>query len=618
MYRFFTSKEIKPAGWLRQQLEIQAAGLAGNLDKVWPDVRDSAWIGGTREGWERVPYWLDGFIPLAYLLGDEDMIARAKRYIDAILAAQQADGWICPNGDTPRAEYDSWAVQLLSKVLVVWYDCSGDERIPAALYRVLKNYYDLLSSGDIRLFGWGKARWFETFIALNRLTELYPGEAWMAELAHLLRTQGTDWPVLAPLWQEPKKQWTFETHIVNIAMMLKFEAVSHRLLDEPYEDRAEALWQLLERCNGTPVGIFTGDEVLAGCSPIQGSELCSVVELMYSLECLYAETGDRKWAERLERVAFNALPATVSEDMWTHQYDQLSNQIDATPFDGAPVFTTNNRESHIFGLEPNFGCCTANMGQGWPKLCLTAFLASEKGIVCATPVPSKLETEWNGARICLECDTDYPFRNEITFRVSADRPTDMELTFFVPSFAEEGKLNGAPLGTESSVTLRGFSEGTSEYTFAFTAVPRLVPSTAPLYFAECGSLVFALPIREQWSPVEYEAYGVERKFPYCDYRVTGESAWNYALADEGLALSYHDGGDVPFSAASPRVTLTAHLVPIDWGTEPGYPKLAAKKPHSTEPIGPVEETGLIPYGCAKLRITEMPKSNHFKEAQSHA
>ena len=67
-WNFYTAKELHPEGWVRRQLEIQAEGLSGNLDKVWRDVRDSAWIGGTAEGWERVPYWLDGFIPLAYLL----------------------------------------------------------------------------------------------------------------------------------------------------------------------------------------------------------------------------------------------------------------------------------------------------------------------------------------------------------------------------------------------------------------------------------------------------------------------------------------------------------------------------------------------------------------------
>ena len=166
-YSLYTSKEIKPQGWTLDQLKIQAQGLAGQLDRVWPDVRDSMWIGGDREGWERVPYWLDGFIPLAYLLENEDMIARAKKYIDAIVAAQRHDGWICPCSDEERPAYDSWAIQLIAKVLVVYYECSADERIPDVIYRTLKNYYELLRDSTISLFKWGKYRWFECFIAID-------------------------------------------------------------------------------------------------------------------------------------------------------------------------------------------------------------------------------------------------------------------------------------------------------------------------------------------------------------------------------------------------------------------------------------------------------------------
>lgn len=54
-WNFYTAKELHPEGWVRRQLEIQAEGLSGNLDKVWRDVRDSAWIGGTAEGCERGP-----------------------------------------------------------------------------------------------------------------------------------------------------------------------------------------------------------------------------------------------------------------------------------------------------------------------------------------------------------------------------------------------------------------------------------------------------------------------------------------------------------------------------------------------------------------------------------
>ena len=54
-YNFYTTQELKPKGWLLNQLRLQANSLSGNLDKVWNDVKNSAWIGGDAEGWERVP-----------------------------------------------------------------------------------------------------------------------------------------------------------------------------------------------------------------------------------------------------------------------------------------------------------------------------------------------------------------------------------------------------------------------------------------------------------------------------------------------------------------------------------------------------------------------------------
>ncbi|MDR3574967.1 MAG: hypothetical protein P4L50_13980, partial [Anaerolineaceae bacterium] len=39
---------IRPRGWLKDQLEIQANGLSGHLDETWPDVGpNSSWLGGT-------------------------------------------------------------------------------------------------------------------------------------------------------------------------------------------------------------------------------------------------------------------------------------------------------------------------------------------------------------------------------------------------------------------------------------------------------------------------------------------------------------------------------------------------------------------------------------------
>src|SRR3954449_4549427 len=88
---------IVPRGWLHDQLLIQAHGLTGHIDEFWPDLGpQNIWLGGTEEGWERGPYYLDGLVPLAYLLDDETLKAKARRWIEAILVFQDASGWIGP------------------------------------------------------------------------------------------------------------------------------------------------------------------------------------------------------------------------------------------------------------------------------------------------------------------------------------------------------------------------------------------------------------------------------------------------------------------------------------------------------------------------------------------
>ena len=89
---------IRPQGWLRHQLECMRDGLTGRLPEIskWCDAEASAWRspdGEGEHGWEELPYWLRGFTDLAYVLRDERLIAEARRWIDAILAHQGADGY---------------------------------------------------------------------------------------------------------------------------------------------------------------------------------------------------------------------------------------------------------------------------------------------------------------------------------------------------------------------------------------------------------------------------------------------------------------------------------------------------------------------------------------------
>lgn len=595
----YTANEIKPSGWMKRQLQIQAEGLSGNLDKIWPDVRDSAWIGGNREGWERVPYWLDGFIPLAYLLEDEDMIARAKCYMDAIISSQRESGWICPCKDEEIERYDTWAVQLISKVLTVYYQCSKDERVPDVIYKVLRNYYELFKAGRIKLSDWGKHRWFEGCIAIRFIYERCQ-EPWLSELAEILRTQGFDYREAMELWKNPKNIWRYDTHIVNLAMMLKSEAVSCDLLGSDYTDLAEELYQVLYQNNGTPVEVFTGDECLSGLSPIQGTELCSVIELMYSYELLYAYTGDPKWAERLEVIAWNALPAAFTDDMWAHQYDQMSNQIACERLpEGKPIFRTNNEEAHLFGLEPHYGCCTANLSQGWPKFILSAYMHKGNRIVNAVMMPSKLQTET--AQISLE--TQYPFENNFVYKI--DAAADFEFEIRIPSFAENIRINGQLTADRKPVFSIHAGESV-EIQLNFEVKPYFKKRPHDLWTVQCGALVFSVPIAYEKKMYEYVKDRVERKYPYCDYELIPVSDWNYAYCGSSLDVKFKGVGEMPFSSTCPPVVVQTNVQKIGWGLEEGYETICAKVPASRVPVSESEMIELYPYGCAKLRMTELP------------
>src|SRR5512146_459168 len=88
---------VEPRGWLLGQLKLQSWAITGHLDEIWPDVGpNSGWLGGTGEDWERGPYYMDGFLPMAFLLNDPKLIDYAKSWVNYTLEHQDEDGWLGP------------------------------------------------------------------------------------------------------------------------------------------------------------------------------------------------------------------------------------------------------------------------------------------------------------------------------------------------------------------------------------------------------------------------------------------------------------------------------------------------------------------------------------------
>lgn len=587
-------KNIRPLGWLKRQLEIQSSGLHGNLDVVWKDVAQSRWLGGDGDGWERFPYFLDGYIPLAYLTRDAEKINKVRKYVDCILKGQTESGFIKPiNMSLDEAEQiDRWSTFLLLKVLVMYADYSDDNRIEGVVDNALKYLYQSVNKKTLK--DWASARWFECYIPILWLYKRRPQEYLML-LAHKLRAHGIDYLYATKLWQQPRKEWSYETHVVNIAMALKYDAVYSELMGEPYRGGAEKLLEVLTEKHGTAYGHFNGDECLAGTSPVQGSELCGIVEAMYSYEWLVAVTGENKWADKLEALCFNGLPATITDDMWAHQYDQQVNQIACKSYDPF-IFGSNGPEANMFGLEPHFGCCTANFGQGFPKFCASAVMGDNDGFVVVSPVPLQASRQIDGKTVTLTVDGEYPFRKQVTLTVDGDVKVKVHIPSGVAFDCD------APFAQNDGwICLLMQANTPVHITYHFEAHFEQRPNGAQC--VRYGQLLFALPIAHKTERFEYVRNGVERKYPYCDYAFYPTENWQYAFAADSLVVEECDFENA-FSRTNPPLKIKAVLAPVEWGFEQGYEDIACSVAGNVRTGANVEKR-LVPYGSTYLRITEM-------------
>lgn len=647
---------VRPSGWLLDQLTLQARGLTSHLDEVWNIVEESAWKGDVGKNvtpecctarW--VPRWLEGLTVLTGVLGDDQLKAISKPYMEYALRVEN------PASITPSV----WAWCHLGRFLPEYYTLSNDPKAIKAA-RTLLDYADSVrgpehkSAADPRALGMllSFGIWYYNQTGDNDIPGLLTRctkacvDDWTSYFTrfpedpkYFVRfpdTTSQKSPDQPP--SEYTRQGVYTTQAIQYPVLYSLISDDQSLRESVIQGMSN-----LDKAYGQVGGRWGADEWLASTDPTAGTELCDIEELLFCLENMFAVMGNVQFADRIEQLIFNAFPGTCTADMWAHQYDQQANQVLVS--EAKRPWHLNGNSSNIYGFTPNFPCCLANMHSPWPRYVESMWMATaDKGLVAMGYGPSHFSAKVaEGKLIEITEETDYPFSDRVRATVHCKEPLSFPLHFRIPTWSNQAEVSiageASPMHPQSGTVFkveREWKNGdvvTLNFNFKVRTETRKNNAVAVAW----GPLYFVLRIGEAFEkvpeiPLDLIENGAHvQKLvsapPGCVYwRIAPTTDWSYALSidrnNPQCKIAFNKISSVPFAQKGEPVRAPGSTEYLPWQQDvPMILKVKAKlvsewgmngSNAGPVPVSPVStkepETmvELIPYGCSRLRIAEFP------------
>jgi len=604
---------IEPQGWVRRQLELQADGFSGHLTEISQFLKkeNNAWLnpaGVGHSAWEEVPYWLKGFGDTGYVLRDERIIKEARQWLEAAIASQREDGYFGPRSNLTHTKNksDLWPNMIMLNALQSYYEYSGDQRVLDLMSKYF-HWQLTIPDGDFLLPFWQNQRASDNLASVYWLYNL-TGDQALLELGEKIYRCTANWTAGVASW-----------HGVNIAQCFRGPAIFYQQSKDPIHLAAtERDYQTVYDIYGqVPGGMYGADE---NCregytDPRQAAETCSMVEMMLSCEMLLQITGDVKWADRCEDVAFNSFPASLTPDLKALHYLTAPNLILCDSADKSPGVQNSGP---MFLFDPHsHRCCQHNVAHGWPYYAENLWLAAPgNGLAAVLYAPCKVTAKvGTGRDVTITESTHYPFADTIELTVNTAKPVCFPLYLRVPLWCERPKLainlrNVLVEGRPGSyvVISRQWANGDQ----VCLELPMKITTTVwkknkNSVSVNRGPLTYSLKIGEK-----YVQAGGTDEWPAWEIHPTTD--WNYGLllnetepasAFEVVQKDWPANGQ-PFEATTAPIELRAKAKKIpQWkkdhlGLVGELQQSPVKSEEATETIT------LIPMGCARLRISAFP------------
>jgi DUF1680 family protein len=574
--------QIKPEGWIKAQMEQDMMdGFVAKMDLLVPkiiteDIYNTArrksktdipnagtqkltgadweismqWWGG-----ETQANWWDGYMRNAFLTDNKLAIDKTTTFVQKVVASQDNDGYLGIYGRELRYKHESdngelWAQATLFRLLLGYYEFTGDRKVLQAVENAMKltlsKYNDNgVSPFNVKTDYGGVTHGLMMTDACETLYRITKNKKYL-NFAIYLYKEFSKYP-LARAYNDVRYEYLadrnalFQSHSAHTyehlrSLIFATQATGYSEMKTAYDNAIHKLNFCI-----LPSGAGFGDEWLAGKKANADStaaEFCGMLELRNFYISALQKTGDVTFADKAETVTFNAMQGARYPDGKGITYCKTDNCVILNKTSPHTGFKESDPRYKYSPTHADAAvCCNPSYGRNLPYYVSNMWMKAHDGFAAVLFGASTLTTSYNGAKITIAEQTNYPFSDEIKFALNLSSATEFTIYVRKPIWSQRivVQASGSIIKDKDGFfAIHKKWQSGDKITVSFQNEIQTVLSNGEVALKR-GALVYAFPISSKNQTIkEYDVAGFKDFFVY----PTDSLYQNIKLIDSAKSSAY--------------------------------------------------------------------------------